>query len=198
MDQSPIRQTTSACDTLSRRLQFKSMEVPHETCSTGRSHTRHGCFVALSQVTRARLKHLHLQANQAGQGADFVTAFRRVIERLQREPWLFGEPSHRLPALKLEIRKAAIAPLVVDFGCMRKSRLCSFVVSNRFCCLIDKFWHSHCCLETSASTTCSCQAPWAGSSPSVPHCSSAARIEGCRNQRDGPGTCRKSATSCMS
>jgi hypothetical protein len=60
--------------------------------------------IHMSQQTKAYLKQLHLQANQVGRGAEFVAAFRHVIERLRQDPWTFGEPSFRLPGLPEPLR----------------------------------------------------------------------------------------------
>lgn len=72
--------------------------------------------VHMSQRTRAHLRKLHVEANEVGKGPAFVTAFRRIVERLQNDPWTFGEPSYRLPAVKLQVRKAVVGPLAVDYG----------------------------------------------------------------------------------
>lgn len=45
-----------------------------------------------------------------------ATAFRQIVERIQRDPTEAGEPSYRLPAMKMQIRRIAVRPLVVDFA----------------------------------------------------------------------------------
>ena len=45
-----------------------------------------------------------------------ASAFRQIIERLQRDPLACGEPLYRLPGLRLQIRTCSLVPLVVDFG----------------------------------------------------------------------------------
>jgi len=51
-----------------------------------------------------------------GKGHRFVEAYREMLRRLRRDPRIFGEHLFTLPILKLEIRQAAIDPLVVDYG----------------------------------------------------------------------------------
>ncbi len=72
--------------------------------------------VHMATQTKLHLKHLHIEADHAGRGAEFVAAFRHIVRQLQQDPWTFGEPTFRLPALKLQVRTAANAMLVVDYG----------------------------------------------------------------------------------
>jgi hypothetical protein len=70
----------------------------------------------MSQQTRTVLKRLHQDAAKKGTGAQFVSAFRRIVERLERDPLAFGEPLYHLPILKLEVRQAVVDALVVVYG----------------------------------------------------------------------------------
>jgi len=72
--------------------------------------------VSMSQQTRSLLKKLHLEAVQLGIGAQFLAAFRQILSQLQQNPCEFGEPLYSLAALKLQVRKGVIAPLVVTYG----------------------------------------------------------------------------------
>src|SRR5262245_38213217 len=72
--------------------------------------------VRLSEQNRALLRKRHAEAAQRGEGKRFVSALRQIIDRLQKDPVNFGEPSFHLPALKLTIYRAAVAPLVVEYG----------------------------------------------------------------------------------
>ncbi len=72
--------------------------------------------VSVSLFQRQRLLQLHQQADARGQGQRFVDAYREIVRRLQRDPRVFGEHLFTLPIIKLEIRQAAIHPLVVDYG----------------------------------------------------------------------------------
>lgn len=69
-----------------------------------------------SEQTKATLKGLHRQAVQAGWGQEFVAALRHVAERLRNDPFDFGEPLFRLPALKLIVRQAVVGRLAVDYA----------------------------------------------------------------------------------
>jgi hypothetical protein len=72
--------------------------------------------VSMSGETRAEVKRLHRAAVQAGTGQEFISAFKQILERLEKDPLIFGEPLYHLSALKLAVRKGAIAPLVVVYG----------------------------------------------------------------------------------
>jgi hypothetical protein len=74
-------------------------------------------------VARRLLKQRHLEAIQTGRGAPFLAAFRQIIERLRKEPLVFGEPLYRLKALQLEIRQGIVLPLVVDYAVDEQRRL---------------------------------------------------------------------------
>jgi len=66
--------------------------------------------LSMSQQTEAVLMHLHGQAMHAGTGQKFLAAYRHILERLRRDPLIFGEPQYRLPALKLLVRQAVVSP----------------------------------------------------------------------------------------
>jgi len=82
--------------------------------------------VRQSEQTRDELLKLHSQAAQRGYGKRFVAAARQIINRLRTDPINFGEPSYHLPALKLIVYRAVVAPLVVDYG-VHDERLLVFV-----------------------------------------------------------------------
>jgi hypothetical protein len=72
--------------------------------------------VTLAGAARAVLEQLSVQARQAGTGQQFLAALREIGERLRNDPLNFGEPQYRLPALRLLVCQAIVAPLVVDFA----------------------------------------------------------------------------------
>ncbi len=72
--------------------------------------------VQISSQIKTIVRQLHRQAIQQGTGAQFLAAFREAVDRLRREPLIFGEPLYRLPALQLQVRQAVLLPLVVDFA----------------------------------------------------------------------------------
>jgi len=41
---------------------------------------------------------------------------RQIYRRLQEEPRTAGEPVYRLPALRMQVRRISVRPLVVDFA----------------------------------------------------------------------------------
>jgi hypothetical protein len=72
--------------------------------------------VSISKQQALVVKQRHLEAIQAGRGAQFLAAFRQIMERLQKDPLVFGEPLYHLPSLQLLVRQAVVLPLVVDYA----------------------------------------------------------------------------------
>ena len=72
--------------------------------------------ISMSQFQRERLLRLHNEQELLGRSQQFLDAYLQIIGRLERDPRVFGELLYTLPALRLEIRTAAIAPLIVDYG----------------------------------------------------------------------------------
>jgi hypothetical protein len=72
--------------------------------------------VICSPVNAEIFRQLQRQASETGRGKAMVSAFRQIVERLQRDPTEAGEPSYRLPAMRMQIRRIVVRPLVVDFA----------------------------------------------------------------------------------
>jgi hypothetical protein len=72
--------------------------------------------VHLSAAMAKKLRTIHKQAMKRGKGEAVVEAFRRIVQRLESDPLEFGEPLHRLPALRMRIRHGAILPLSIHFA----------------------------------------------------------------------------------
>ena len=72
--------------------------------------------VHVAGAIAAELRRLQRRATKEGRGAKLIDAFRRIVKRLRDDPLGFGEPLYELPALRLFVRHAAIAPLVVYFA----------------------------------------------------------------------------------
>ena len=79
--------------------------------------------VSMSAKTKAEATRLHRQEMQAGTGHQFLTAFREILGRLNKDPMILGEPLYHLPALDLTVRKVAISPLVVDYAVHEQKKL---------------------------------------------------------------------------
>jgi hypothetical protein len=62
------------------------------------------------------LRTMHRLQAEAGKGKAFVAALRKIVEHLQVEPLVFGEPRYRLPTLQLLVRQGAVRPLVVSYA----------------------------------------------------------------------------------
>jgi vacuolar-type H+-ATPase catalytic subunit A/Vma1 len=72
--------------------------------------------VVISEYFRQRIMAALANALQAGTAETFRAAFRQISERLRADPWTFGEPKYRLPALRLQVRQAAVKPIVIDYA----------------------------------------------------------------------------------
>jgi hypothetical protein len=72
--------------------------------------------VHVSGVVARRIERVQRQASREGRGPEALSAFRQILDRLEQEPNVFGEGLYRLPALRMQIRHAAIRPLFVDFA----------------------------------------------------------------------------------
>lgn len=72
--------------------------------------------VHLSGITAEEARQLQRQALHEGRGPAFILAFRSMTRQLTTTPRNFGEPLYRLPALRLQVRHAAVGPLLVNFA----------------------------------------------------------------------------------
>jgi hypothetical protein len=72
--------------------------------------------VNLSGVMAQKVRQLQRQAWEEGRGISFIIAMRSITRRLKNDPRDFGEPLYSLPGLRLQIRHAAIGPVLIDFG----------------------------------------------------------------------------------
>jgi hypothetical protein len=62
------------------------------------------------------LKDLQKQATLEGRGEQVLKAIQQIWHRLVHEPFEFGEPLYRLPAMRMQVRHGAVLPLFVDFA----------------------------------------------------------------------------------
>lgn len=79
--------------------------------------------VSMSQFHQARLLQLHEQAEASGRSLRFLNAYREILGRLKRDPRVFGEQIYSLTVLKLEVRTAAIHPLIVHYGVHQERKI---------------------------------------------------------------------------
>src|SRR5436305_1917819 len=77
---------------------------------------RRGYQVHCSGAIAEGLRQLQRQTNSGTRKRAIAAAFRRIVERLKLHPFEFGEPSYRLPGLRLQIRTCIVGPLVVHFA----------------------------------------------------------------------------------
>jgi hypothetical protein len=75
-----------------------------------------GFKVHMSQTVREQFRNLNRLAIARGQGDAFVSALKRIVQPREARPHATGEPLYKLPNLRLQVRSAAIAPLVITFA----------------------------------------------------------------------------------
>lgn len=79
------------------------------TLSNGESAFR----VTLVGHARELLKKLVQSSSRA---EEIVASVKRITEQLKRDPWNFGEQRYHLYFARLQVRVAAVSPVVVEFG----------------------------------------------------------------------------------
>jgi hypothetical protein len=72
--------------------------------------------VDLSGETHHQIKALFVKASREGRAESFLAAFKKICHRLEQDPEDFGEPLYHLSVLKVQVRKAVIIPLAVDYS----------------------------------------------------------------------------------
>jgi hypothetical protein len=72
--------------------------------------------VICSPVNAEMLRQLQRRSSRSGRGKAMASAFRQIVERLQRDPTEAGEPYYRLPAMRMQVRRIVVRPLAVDFA----------------------------------------------------------------------------------
>jgi hypothetical protein len=77
---------------------------------------REGYSVQLSAAMARTMRQIQRQATRENRGEATVSALRQIIARLRREPWHFGEPLYRMPAMRMQVRCGGIPPLFVHFA----------------------------------------------------------------------------------
>ncbi len=82
--------------------------------TNGQQHPRY--TVELTGPARSQLRTVGRHAIYTGRGEEVVAAFRTILTKLQSAPRDFGEPMYSLHAMQMEVRKAAVRPLYVEYG----------------------------------------------------------------------------------
>jgi len=49
-------------------------------------------------------------------GTEIVASLQRINDRLERDPWNFGEQRYHLHEARLQIRIAVVSPVAVEYG----------------------------------------------------------------------------------
>jgi hypothetical protein len=72
--------------------------------------------VCSSERAKSQLRELLQASSAAGIGDEAAEAVKVIDRRLKRDPLTFGEASHHLRVLDLEVRSGAVAPLIVYYA----------------------------------------------------------------------------------
>jgi hypothetical protein len=72
--------------------------------------------VIASGSAKAALVHLLQKALSKDLHQEVLASAKTIIVRLEADPSGFGDPSHRLSALRLLVHTAIVAPLTVTYG----------------------------------------------------------------------------------
>jgi len=73
-------------------------------------------IVDMSGETRQKIRALFDKACRENRGKEFLAAFKAISHRLITDPHEFGEPLYHLPLLKVQVRKAIVIPISVDYS----------------------------------------------------------------------------------
>jgi hypothetical protein len=85
--------------------------------------------VVCAEVVLREFEELHHRAAWLGVDKAFLHAAKRIMEKLQSEPMVLGEPLYRLPNLDLVVCVGGVPPLLVYFAVNEARR---FVIVQRF------------------------------------------------------------------
>ncbi len=72
--------------------------------------------VKLSEQIKDAIRKDYHQAVQQGRAQQFLASLRSIYNRLQRDPKDFGETLFHLPALRLVVFQAIVAPIAVIYA----------------------------------------------------------------------------------
>jgi hypothetical protein len=75
--------------------------------------------VEMSAAVAEQLQSILRRAADLGRFAEAAAAARRIHQRLRTDPRAFGDPAGHFAAAQLDLRRAAVAPLVVYYGVHR-------------------------------------------------------------------------------
>jgi hypothetical protein len=80
--------------------------------------------LALTKAEQAR-------AIQAGKGTQFRAAVRTIVDRLRKDPLVFGEPLYDHPAVQVVVRQAVVLPVAVTYG-VQEEQMVVFAMRFQF------------------------------------------------------------------
>jgi hypothetical protein len=81
--------------------------------------------IVITKHVLALTKAEQANAIQAGKGDQFRAAVRQIVERLRKDPLVFGEPLYDYPALQVVVRQAVLSPAAVTDAVHEQQRAVS-------------------------------------------------------------------------
>jgi hypothetical protein len=72
-------------------------------------------FIAPGRLVAKALYRLQQEASPT-ERKRIANAFRKIVEKLQLDPHLVGEPLYRLPSLRMQVRTAVFPPLAIMYA----------------------------------------------------------------------------------
>src|SRR5258706_2813933 len=72
--------------------------------------------ISYSDVQRSRIRELEKRAESLGRRAKFVRAIEHIVRQLTTDPIAFGDPTHSLKAMKLQMFTRVYSMVHVAYG----------------------------------------------------------------------------------
>ena len=72
--------------------------------------------VDFTGFARSQLRAIARRAIYGGRGREVAAAVRTILARLSQDQREYGEPMYHLRAMRMHVRRAALAPLYVEYG----------------------------------------------------------------------------------
>lgn len=72
--------------------------------------------VICSGANAEALRQLQRRASRTGRGKAVSSAFRQIVQGLQRDAERIGEELYRLRAIRVQVRTVVVQPVAVDFA----------------------------------------------------------------------------------
>jgi hypothetical protein len=75
-----------------------------------------GFRIVASELIRQQMRQLTVTATLEGRDRELLAAYEYMVQRLTTDPLVFGEPRYYLREMDLHVRRAGIAPILLNYG----------------------------------------------------------------------------------